>query len=113
MNMGYVRFENTLRDLRDCEEHMDDEELSESEQAARHGLIGVCENIVSEWGEPDSEPIAGPLSGLSVEDLAHLESLVQMDLDAVAGADEPERERLGERFSALIENERSVRGIAS
>jgi hypothetical protein len=37
-NMSYVRFENTLEDLRDCYEHIDDAN-SESEVAARHKLI--------------------------------------------------------------------------
>ncbi len=41
-NMGYCRFENTLADLRDCLEHLDDDDLSEREDKARARLIRLC-----------------------------------------------------------------------
>ena len=44
-NMSYCRFQNTLRDLRDCYENMD-EELSDEENRARKQLIILCETIV-------------------------------------------------------------------
>jgi hypothetical protein len=44
MNMGYVRFENTYRDLKDCFNHLDDE-LSESEEKARQRLLDLCKKI--------------------------------------------------------------------
>ncbi|MCK7461146.1 MAG: hypothetical protein MZU84_03315 [Sphingobacterium sp.] len=47
-NMGYCRFSNTLHDLRDCYEHMDDEDLSDSESEARERLIEVCREIAGE-----------------------------------------------------------------
>ena len=47
-NMGYVRFENTLSDLQDCYEHMDDE-LTPREQRLRDELIGLCVDIVADY----------------------------------------------------------------
>ncbi len=44
-NMSYVRFENTLRDLQDCADHVDDNDLSESETNAREQLIELCKEI--------------------------------------------------------------------
>ena len=44
-NMGYVRFENTLRDLRDCYINMEDD-VSEREFSMRKQLIGLCKSIV-------------------------------------------------------------------
>ena len=55
-NMDYCRFQNTLPDLRDCEEHMDDD-LSDEEREAREQLLKACVRIalnyanVIEWGE--------------------------------------------------------------
>ncbi len=48
-NMGYCRFINTLDDLRDCEEHMDDEELSVFETKARERLIKMCQRISEDY----------------------------------------------------------------
>lgn len=44
-NMGYCRFQNTLRDLQDCRDYMDDKSLSEAEQDARKRLIELCMEI--------------------------------------------------------------------
>jgi len=49
-NMGYVRFENTLRDLRECYEHLDDD-LSEEEGNACVKLIELCQLIDNEYGD--------------------------------------------------------------
>ena len=49
-NMSYCRFINTLHDLQDCEEHMEDE-LSEPEQQAREKLIKLCQDIAENYGE--------------------------------------------------------------
>lgn len=46
-NMSYCRFENTLRDLQDCYEHMT-ESLSDDEARARQRLVEMCENILTE-----------------------------------------------------------------
>jgi hypothetical protein len=48
-NMSYCRFQNTLNDLRDCEEHITDK-LSGEEFRARNRLIKICENIIDEVG---------------------------------------------------------------
>lgn len=47
-NMGYCRFENTYLDLDDCFEHIEDDDLSENEQAYRKQLISLCKTIVDE-----------------------------------------------------------------
>lgn len=50
-NMGYIRFENTLRDLEDCEEHIyDTGDLNETEVTARKKLIELCVEIALEHG---------------------------------------------------------------
>jgi hypothetical protein len=48
-NMSYCRFQNTLADLQDCYEHMEDEDLSEDEKKAALELMQLCEAIVSEF----------------------------------------------------------------
>jgi hypothetical protein len=50
-NMSYCRFENTLSDLQDCYNNMEDDDLSESEKSARQDLIILCINIAEEYGE--------------------------------------------------------------
>ena len=47
-NMSYCRFENTLNDLRDCEEHLDDDDLSKSEKEYRDRLLKLCKRITNE-----------------------------------------------------------------
>ena len=49
MNMSYIRFENTVPDLRDCYRHMEDDDLSESEKAARLELIKLCVRIAGDY----------------------------------------------------------------
>ena len=48
-NMGYCRFSNTLSDLQDCYENMDDDDLSEGEEKARLRLIKLCRDIASDY----------------------------------------------------------------
>ena len=48
MNMSYIRFENTLKDLEDCANHLFDDLDSHSEQRARARLIELCRDIVAE-----------------------------------------------------------------
>lgn len=52
-NMSYVRFENTLSDLRDCKEHFFDDDLSESKQKARRRMVKVIRDIVEELKDND------------------------------------------------------------
>jgi len=47
-NMSYCRFENTLQDLRDCYDNIDDDDLSETEEQAREELIELCKDIVGD-----------------------------------------------------------------
>lgn len=44
-NMSYCRFQNTVVDLRDCYEHIDDEGLSAEEMGAQARLITLCRQI--------------------------------------------------------------------
>jgi hypothetical protein len=50
-NMSYCRFENTLKDLQDCEDHLDDDkgDLSEEEYRAKQKLLELCKKIADEW----------------------------------------------------------------
>lgn len=52
-NMSYCRFENTLRDLRDCDQYLDDEDLSESEFKARIKLIKLCKSIAESFDDEE------------------------------------------------------------
>ncbi len=48
-NMSYCRFQNTLMDLRDCKEALEEEELlkkGSDEHRAMLRLIEVCQDIV-------------------------------------------------------------------
>ena len=49
-NMSYCRFQNTLGDLRDCEDALD-EELSPDEARARRLLIELCARIAEDFGD--------------------------------------------------------------
>ena len=48
-NMSYCRFQNTLQDLRDCYENMDDTDLSDEEKRARRTLLKLCDQIVGDY----------------------------------------------------------------
>lgn len=51
-NMSYCRFRNTLPDLQDCYDSMNDvDDMSEDEQTARRRLIKLCVEIAEEYGE--------------------------------------------------------------
>jgi len=49
-NRSYCRFRNTLEDLRDCYDHLNDnvDKISVEEQRARMELINLCRSIWSE-----------------------------------------------------------------
>lgn len=49
MNMSYCRFQNTLLDLRQCEDAMEDEDISDAERAARHELLRVCARLAADF----------------------------------------------------------------
>jgi hypothetical protein len=53
-NMSYVRFQNTLRDLRDCGDALEDidgnlAELSKEEARAANALIRMCSEIANAY----------------------------------------------------------------
>ena len=50
-NMEYCRFQNTLNDLEDCVEHIEDNGLSKDEYCARHELILLCIDIANNHKE--------------------------------------------------------------
>jgi len=52
-NMGYCRFRNTLHDLLDCEDHMNEELQDSEEMKARERLLKVCQRISENYGEAD------------------------------------------------------------
>lgn len=54
-NMSYCRFHNTLEDLRDCYDHLEDDDLSEAEAKEREKLIRLCRQIAEAAGEEDEE----------------------------------------------------------
>ncbi|KKK82922.1 hypothetical protein LCGC14_2798510 [marine sediment metagenome] len=54
-NMGYCRFQNTLPDLRDCLEHLGDDNLSDEEIKARKRLAKVCRDLADEWEDFEEE----------------------------------------------------------
>lgn len=47
-NMSYCRFRNTIEDLRDCYQHIDETDLSIEEARARKQLIKLCKEIAEE-----------------------------------------------------------------
>lgn len=59
-NMSYCRFYNTVMDLEDCAEHMDDDLESVEEERARKRLLKLCVQIALDSGlveecEPDDD----------------------------------------------------------
>ena len=50
----YVRFEATYQALRDCLNHMEDDDLSKSEQTYRYKLVQLAQCIVDEYGEMEA-----------------------------------------------------------
>jgi hypothetical protein len=55
-NMGYCRFQNTLRDLEDCQDHLMARDLDDDEKRARERLIELCVEIARDLGDLDEAP---------------------------------------------------------
>ena len=51
--MSHCSFQNTLADLRDCYDAMDDDVGTEEKRARRH-LIQLCERIAMEFGDMEA-----------------------------------------------------------
>lgn len=49
-NMSYCRYENTLSDLQDCVDYLEDK-LSKSEHNSRKRLVQLCAEIADEYRE--------------------------------------------------------------
>lgn len=54
MNMEYCRFRNTLKDLLDCLDAINDD-LGSEEDAARKKMIKVCKDIIYDSGLDEDE----------------------------------------------------------
>lgn len=63
-NMSYCRWHNTLQDLEDCAEHIEDELSSDTEISARKRLIKLAFSIASDFMDED-----GNLDNEMIEDL--------------------------------------------
>lgn len=54
-NMSYCRFRNTLADLIDCQDALNEHDgldnLSEEEKRSAQRLIRVCRDIADDWGD--------------------------------------------------------------
>lgn len=64
MNMSYCRFRNTLTDLQDCYNHLEDAGYEEDEMVegteewyARKSLINLCIDIAIEFGHVNGREI--------------------------------------------------------
>ena len=47
-NMSYCRFQNTLSDLQECRDHLDDD-LGAEEKLARRRLLKLCKRIGEDY----------------------------------------------------------------
>jgi len=56
-NMSYCRVQNTVIDLKDCYENMDDDELSDDEKKAKERLIDLCVDIALDFGADISREV--------------------------------------------------------
>lgn len=54
-NMSYCRFQNTLDDLKDCDEHFGDRDLSLEEIKARNKMLKLCEKIANDYYEMEEK----------------------------------------------------------
>ncbi len=46
-NMAYCRFQNTVKDLQDCYDHIDDDLTSDAELRAHARLVTLCRQIAA------------------------------------------------------------------
>lgn len=54
-NMSYCRFTNTLEDLRDCYDHIDEQLPEGAEAKSRRKLIALCAKIADDYREDEPE----------------------------------------------------------
>ncbi len=60
-NMDYCRFRNTLSDLKDCYNNLDNKDLNEEEYNARKQMVEMCMSIASEYEHLLDEEYAEPI----------------------------------------------------
>ena len=53
--MNYCRFQNTVSDLRECQDAMSEGDLSPDEKHAREKLIRICQEIARDYGDEDDD----------------------------------------------------------
>lgn len=58
-NMSYCRFENTYRDMIDCNEHLWDEGLSSDEDNNRKWFIELCREVAEQFEGEDLDLLNG------------------------------------------------------
>ena len=56
-NMGYCRFHNTLSDLYDCIEHLEDDDLSAEEAEKRFHLLEAMVETVDQYNLMDEDEL--------------------------------------------------------
>lgn len=56
-NMSYCRMRNTLEDLQECYDNMDDREMSDDELIARKRLVQLCIEIANNYEDIADEPM--------------------------------------------------------
>lgn len=56
-NMSYCRFQNTLNDLRDCWNNMDEPLSSDEEIRARRSIIKICRSIADDYADELAMPL--------------------------------------------------------
>jgi len=60
-NMSYCRFHNTVGDMEDCIDHLDDDdEISEAEASERTHFIELCRQVAEDYPEDewyDDDPL--------------------------------------------------------
>lgn len=81
-NMSYCRFYNTLSDLRDCYENLNEQIESEDEREARRKLIELCKRIAEEADEDTDEEDSTPAEYRVPAPFVYIPSVyTQEDLD--------------------------------
>lgn len=66
-NMSYCRFRNTLEDLKDCIDSINDPSDCEEEEAARKKLIATCRRIAAEAEAEDEGGVKTELSAADIK----------------------------------------------
>lgn len=54
-NMAYCRFENTVKDMQDCIDHLDEQINSTVEERARDKFVKLCHTVVEDYDQQPSK----------------------------------------------------------